>query len=293
MEGLILCGGLATRLRPLTYTRPKILLPVNNRTILSYQMDLLRDCDQIILATNYLTEKIEEHVKTKNYQNIIINREREFLGTAGAIKNAERFIHDTFFVLNGDIISFVDLKELLTFHKKKGAMVTIALCRVEDPSRYGTVILEGSRILEFIEKQDPSRKALDENSQNLINAGIYALEPNFLDLVEKNKTVSIEKDVFPTLADKGELYGFVFEGFWTDVGVPEEYIKVNLALSKSPYVVGKNCRISRSTIEESVLFNDVFIENSIIKRSIIADNVCIRNAFIENSVIAENEKENE
>lgn len=290
MEGLILCGGLATRLRPLTYTRPKILLPVNNRTILSYQMDLLRDCDQIILATNYLTEKIEEHIKTKNFQNIIINREREFLGTAGAIKNAERFIDDTFFVLNGDIISFVNLKELLTFHKNKGAMITIALCKVEDPSRYGTVILEGGRILKFIEKQDPSQK-LNENSQNLINAGIYAIEPAFLDLVEKNKTVSIEKDVFPTLADKGELCGFVFEGFWTDVGIPEEYIKVNLALSKSPYVVGKNCRISHSAIEESVLFDDVSIENSVVKRSIIADNVCIRNAFIENAVIAENEKD--
>jgi mannose-1-phosphate guanylyltransferase len=286
MNGLILCGGLATRLRPLTYTDPKILLPINNRALLDYQMDILKDAHEVILATNYLTEKIEEYIKGR-YDNIIINTEKEFLGTAGAIKNAEEFLDDTFFVLNGDVISFVNLRELLNTHKKCGGVITIALCNVEDPSRYGTVNMEGKRILEFIEKKDPSIKLVKED-KNLINAGIYAVEPDFFDLVEKNKKTSIEKEIFPVLAAKKQLYGFEFDGFWSDVGVPEEYIRVNLELSNSPYVIGKNCRIIDSLIEESVIYDNVVIENSIIRKSVIADNIHIQNAIIEDTVIGEN-----
>ncbi len=281
MQALILCGGLGTRLRPLTYTTPKILLPVNNRSILNYHLDLLKNFEKIVLATSYLTEKIETYIRDRNYENIIINKEENFLGTAGAIKNAERFFDDTFLVLNGDVISSLDTKKLLEFHRKNDGIVTIALHPVEDSSKYGVVRIEKNKVSEFIEKPKNFSNAL-------INAGVYAIDPSFFDYVEKNKKISIEREIFPVLTKKGKLYGVPFEGFWIDLGTPETYIKANLTLSNSRYVVGKNVKICDSLIEDSVVFDDVAIENAEIKKSIIAKNARVKNSKIENSIVGEN-----
>jgi len=281
LRALILCGGPGTRLRPLTYTTPKILLPVNNRSILSYHLDLLKNFEKIVLATNYLTEKIETYILDRDYGNVIINKEENFLGTAGAIKNAERFFDDTFLVLNGDVISSLDTKKLLEFHKKNDGIVSIALHPVENPSMYGVVKIKENKILEFIEKPKNS-------SDNLINAGVYAIDPSFFDFVEKDKKISIEREIFPGLAENKKLYGYPFEGFWIDVGTPENYIKANLMLSNSKYVAGKNVKILDSLIENSVILDNVVIENAKIKESIIANNACVKNTEVENSIVGEN-----
>ncbi len=153
------------------------------------------------------------------------------LGTAGPIKNAEKLIghSEPFLVLNGDIFADLSYKEILESHKKTKAMATIALCLVEDPSRYGVAELdEHCRIKRFIEKPVEGTAPT-----NLINAGIYVLNPEVFDYIPRGRTVSMEREVFPKLAEKGQLYGHVMHGIWIDIGKPEEYLQTNKIILSS------------------------------------------------------------
>jgi mannose-1-phosphate guanylyltransferase len=230
LTSVILVGGFGTRLRPLTNTVPKPMLPLLGRPLLSYTFDHLRSAGvaRAILACGYIPTAIEEYFGAETDGLALEYRvEPEPLGTGGAIRFAATGeVDSTFLALNGDSLREVDIEELLRVHRDSGATATILLTRVSDPSRYGLVRTDGDgRVLGFLEKPDPS-----EIDTDLINAGLYVLEPEVLDLIEPGTAVSIERDVFPRLAERGELFAKALPGYWLDVGTPESYLQAHLDL---------------------------------------------------------------
>jgi len=223
---LILCGGLGTRLRPLTYIVPKPMLPIGHKPLLEYQINYLKryEFDRIILAVGYLQEHIVRYFADGERfgVKIIYSAEKEPLDTGGAIKNAEKLITSDFIAMNSDVVfDMLNLERLLTIHKDGKAVATVVLTRISDPSRFGVVELDGDRIIKFIEKP----KAL--KGPQWINAGVYALSPKIFSLIKKDKKASIERDIFPKLAAQGKILGFRYEGYWSDVGTQEDYMKVS------------------------------------------------------------------
>jgi len=228
MEAVILAGGLGTRLRPLTHTRPKPLLPMLDQPMIDHIVRWLPDeVDRVVLAVNYMADAIREHLADAELgTEVVVVEEDEPLGTGGAFKNAlPEVTDDTFIGLNGDIITSLDLAGMLAQHRSKGGIGTIALWEVPDPSRFGVVDLDrGGRIRQFVEKPAPG-----EAPSNLINAGAYILRPDILDLVEPGVRTSIEREVFPRVLDQG-LHGFRFSGFWVDAGTPGAYLEAHREL---------------------------------------------------------------
>lgn len=292
MKALILAGGFGTRLRPLSCTRPKLLFPLANQALLDWTFKSLSDngVDTAVLAVNYMAEAIVRYFgPTKFDLGIIYSREDRPLGTAGPIKKAADLLIDDepFLVLNGDIISDVDYRSLVEYHKKKGGLATIALIQVPDPSRYGSVELDGEgRVLSFVEK--PERGMAPSN---LISAGIYVFEKEVLDYIPEGK-VSTENEVFPILAREGKLYGYEAHGMWVDIGVPESYLEANRMIlkklggitSSDGYKVEKSAEI----LEPCCIGTGVVIgSNSIIgPNTSISDHVHIgQGCRIENSII--------
>ena len=230
MKAVILAGGFATRLRPLSCTRPKTLFPIVNKPLLEWIYERLASngVDEAILAVNALTQFYIKQQKPPRHGlkvKFSIDPPKMPLGTAGPVKKAEKLIgHDEpFIVLNGDIFADINYRELVETHKKCNALATIALCKVEDPCRYGVAELEdGNRIKRFIEKP-----AKDTAPSNLINAGVYVLSPKVFDYIPAGRAVSMEREVFPKLAEEGKLYGHHVNGVWMDIGKPEEYLETN------------------------------------------------------------------
>jgi mannose-1-phosphate guanylyltransferase len=229
MKALILAGGFGTRLRPLTNHRPKHLLPIANRPHVEHVFDLLlaQNVREVVLATSYLAHHFDEVVERAAGRGLEfrVTLEDEPLGTAGAIKHAAAELgEDRFLVFNGDILTDVDLGGLIAFHTGKGAELTILLTPVEDPSAFGVVPTEpDGRIRAFIEK--PPR---DEAPTNLINAGIYVLEPSILDRIPPGKVWSAERQLFPGLVEEGAaLYAMGTDAYWMDIGTPAKYLEAN------------------------------------------------------------------
>lgn len=289
MQAVVLAGGFGTRLRPLTYTRSKSLLPVLNKPMISYLLEALpKYVDSVIIAANYKKEQLEEYFDENDFgREIIINEEPKPLGTGGAVKFAERYIDGRFLVLNSDIISSLDFEDMIDFHKNKRAFVTISLWPVEKVSEYGVVRIErDGRITEFVEKPRP-----EEAPSNLINAGAYCMERESLDYIEEvGRLISMEQEIFPKIINDGRrFYGYKIKGYWMDVGRISSYIEVNKMLLKRAnrkFVIGKGCTIDGDLID-SVIGNDVRIgRNSKIISSILFDHVTIEeNVKIEKSVI--------
>ena len=222
---LILAGGKGTRLRPLTHEMPKPLIPVHDKSLLEHALDLFKrhGVTKILLSIGYKGEKIKEYFGDGKKYGVQITylEEDEPLGTAGPLKLAREHLKGTFVMCNADELKDIDLDEMYLQHKEQNAVATIALTTVPDPSHYGVARLQGSKILEFIEK--PSK---EEAPSNLINSGLYLLEPSVLDyLPAKEGMISIERDVFPKIALANKLFGFPFSGQWFDVGNMERYEK--------------------------------------------------------------------
>ena len=229
LPAVILVGGEGTRLRPLTNSLPKPMLPLLDRPLLAYTFDHLRSAgvERVVLACGYLPTAIEEHFGGR-YDGVDLEYrvEPEPLGTGGALRFAAAGLDRTFIALNGDSLREADLQQLLAFHRGRGARATILLTRVSDPSRYGLVRTDDrGRVLGFLEKPAP-----DEIDTDLINAGLYVLEPDVLELVPPGRAVSIEREVFPQLAEEGSLYALALPGYWLDVGTPESYLQAHLDL---------------------------------------------------------------
>lgn len=248
MKALVLAGGFGTRLRPLSCTRPKMLFPIANEPLMDWVLKNLAksEVETAVLAVNHMAEQLVRYLgPTKHNLGILYSREQRPMGTGGAVKKAEDFLaKESFLMLNGDILTDLDFNRLFKFHKEKGGLATISLIEVDDPSRYGAVELDSeSRILRFVEKPEPGRAP-----SNLINAGIYVLEPEILNYIPEGKKVSIEKEVFPILADNKQLYGYQGINFWKDIGVPEDYLDANrILLEKSKELkIGKKVNLHNS-----------------------------------------------
>jgi mannose-1-phosphate guanylyltransferase len=225
MQALILAGGEGTRLRPLTSTVPKPVVPLANRPFISFMIDWLRHhgVDDVVLSCGFLAEGVRRVLGDGESLGVRIRyvEEPTPLGTGGALRFAGDLLDDRFFMLNGDVLTDIDLSGQLAQHEQTAARATIALIEVEDPSAYGLVTLNADLSLrEFLEK--PSA---DQNGAHLVNAGAYVIEHSVLDeMAEPGTNISIERDVFPTLVGRG-LFGFVGEGYWLDIGTPDRYLQ--------------------------------------------------------------------
>lgn len=228
MKAIILVGGEGLRLRPLTCNVPKPMVPVANKPFLEHVIDNLKrhNIREVILAICYLPGRIQHHFGEGASFGISLTYafEQVPLGTGGAVKNAESYLDDTFVVLNGDILTDLDITDMLSFHRSCRAKATIALTPVEDPTSYGVVeVDEQSRVRSFIEK--PSWETV---TSNLINAGTYILEPDLLDLIPAGVHCMLERGLFPTLVEKGAPFvAYRSNAYWIDIGIPEDYLRLH------------------------------------------------------------------
>jgi len=223
---LILCGGLETRVRPSPFSTPKPLLPIGYQALLEYQIQYLKryEFDRIILAIGFLQEQIVRYLDEHRLGlRLRYSFEKEPLDTGGAIKNAESMISSDFIALNGDVIfSDLDLDKLIYDHKKSKAGVTVVLAKSTNPARFGAVEVDSeSRIINFVEK--PRRQSVGES---WVNAGVYVITPSVLSKIPKGRRASLELDVFPKLTSEGTIFGYKHEGYWADVGTPDDYLRV-------------------------------------------------------------------
>ena len=237
MKALILAGGFGTRLRPLTYTRPKHLLPIANKAHIEHVLDLLHrhGVSEAVLLTSYMAEAFESAIAAAKHRGFTmhVTHEEEPLGTAGAIKNAEEFAREgTCLVFNGDVLTDIDLGALVSFHREREAVGTIYLTPVDDPSAFGVVpTKDDGRVTGFIEK--PPR---EEAPTNLINAGIYVLEPAILDRIPKGEVWSSEHQLFPSLVESDAgLFATAMPGYWKDIGTPANLLGANLDALSGEY----------------------------------------------------------
>jgi NDP-sugar pyrophosphorylase family protein len=221
----VLVGGEGTRLRPLTYGTPKPMVPIMNVPFLARTLERLYAAEirDVILAAGYMPQAIVDYFGdgTQFGMQVTYEIEERPLGTAGALKNVERHITGPIFVLNGDILTSLDLRAMREYHERKGGIGTLHLIRVDDPSPFGCVVHdENGRVSSFVEK--PAR---GEEPTNEINAGTYLLEREILDYIPPNENVSIERATFPrVIADGKELYAYTTDDYWLDLGRPEQYL---------------------------------------------------------------------
>jgi mannose-1-phosphate guanylyltransferase len=231
VRAIVLVGGEGTRMRPLTYTTPKPLLPVCNQAFVDHQLAWLaaHGVDEVVLSLGYLPDAFVAHFPEGRYAGVDLRYavEAEPLGTAGAIRFAAGDQHERFVVCNGDVLTDLDLGALVREHEKSGAEATIALTRVDDPSRFGVVPTDpDGRVLAFVEKPEPGRAPTD-----WINAGTYVLEPSMLDRIPQGVNTSIERVTFPRMLESGgRLYARRSDAYWLDVGIPAQYVQAHLDL---------------------------------------------------------------
>jgi len=226
VQAVILVGGEGTRLRPLTSTMPKPVVPLVDRPLMVYMLEWLRGhgVDDVIMSCGFLADGVRAVLGDGSQLGISLRfvEEPEPRGTAGALKYAEQYLDERFLMLNGDVLTDLDLSAQLRQHEATGATGTLALVPVTDPSSYGLVRLHADHaVREFLEK--PSADAVLDT--NLISAGAYVLERSVLDLIPAGRKVSIEREVWPALIGDG-LYGFDDQqAYWVDIGTPERYLQ--------------------------------------------------------------------
>jgi mannose-1-phosphate guanylyltransferase len=244
---------------------------------------------ETVLAVNQLTEfYIKQNRVPKSGLKVRYSHDppKKPLGTGGPVKHAERFLgQEPFLVLNGDIFADINYKELMEIHIKTGALATLSLCQVEDPTRYGVAeITKNGRITRFTEKPPKGTEP-----SNLINAGVYVLNPEVLQLIPEGRAVSMEREIFPKLATNGELFGHVVHGLWMDIGKPEEYLQTNKIILDAMSVKRERRRTSRFQLKEPIaLDKDVSVADGAVigPYAVLGRNVTVgKNAHIRDSVI--------
>jgi len=320
MQALILAGGEGTRLRPLTYTVPKPVLPLAGRPHIAYVIDWLvrHGVDDVVISCGFLAEEMKGRLaELEPGVEIRYAEEPDARGTAGAIRFAEDLLRERFLVLNGDVLCDLDLSALIAQHESTGAQATIALFPVSDPTGYGLIHRhDDGEITEFLEKPDPEQIDTDE-----INAGAYLLERSVLEQIPPDRAVSIEREVFPELIGNG-LYGIRLEGYWIDIGTPDRFLEANWdilegrvetvvgdavkdgrmvgegcdvssdAELKSPCVLGRDCQVGDgAVIERSVLLDGCAVgEEARLTDSILSGGVTVEpGAQLDGAVIGEGE----
>ena len=282
MQALILAGGKGTRLRPLTVYTPKPIVPILNRPLLQYQLEILRRAGitDITLSLSYQPDKIEDVLGDGSDLGVSLRflTESSPMGTAGAYKFAAGSIRETTVVFNGDILTDVDVAKVVETHRSNKAEATILLAPVEDPSKFGVVEFgKKGEVLRFLEK--PSRAVLAELKTKTINAGLYVLEPGVLDLIPAAENCSFEYDVFPSIIENGHPFfaHILTHEYWRDVGTPASYLSAHhdfLSGRIKPFF----------DLEDSI--SDIATTASVDKASVIGEGCVIKpNANITNSVL--------
>jgi mannose-1-phosphate guanylyltransferase len=323
MQALILAGGEGTRLRPLTYTVAKPVLPLAGRPHVAYVIDWLvrHGVDDVIVSCGHLAEGMRRALaELEPGVEIRYAEEPDARGTAGAIRFAadEGMLADRFLALNGDVLCDLDLTALISQHDRTGARATIALYPVADPIGYGLVHRhDDGEITEFLEK--PDREQIDTDE---INAGAYLLERSVLDLIPPDQAVSIEREVFPLLIGEG-LYGIRLDGYWIDIGTPDRFLEANWDILErrvetvigdqldTPMLVGEGCEIapdadlrapcvigphsfvgSDAVVERCVLLDGCTIgDGAQLSNSILSGGVTVEpGAELEGAVVGEGER---
>ena len=294
LKALILVGGFGTRLRPLTFSKPKPLVEFINKPMLVHQIEALKEVgvDEVILAVNYQSEKMQDflNIVSEKYKiKLSLSKENEPLGTAGPIGLAKEILlkaeGEEIFVFNSDITCKFPLKEMLEFHRKHGKEGTIATTKVKDPSRFGVIVSENNKILRFVEK--PKEFVGDD-----INAGLYVFNKKFLNRVNPVPT-SIEREVFPQMASDGELYKFSLEGFWADIGQPKDFLFGTKLFLEHLNKNNKDLLQKESNIIKGNVFfgENVKVEEGAVigPNVVLGDNVVIKKGTkIINSVVLQN-----
>lgn len=236
MKAVILAGGEGVRLRPLTLNIPKPMVPIFNAPFLEIMLANLKNhgINDVIMTLCYLPDRIQEYFGNGHSldMNIEYVLETSPLGTAGAVKNVEAALDSTFIVLNGDIVTDLDISKMIQFHKEKKAKATIFLREVDNPSSFGVVETDlDGKVSKFLEKPEPG-----VTSSNWINGGIYILEPDTINPIPSDTFYMFEKGLFPYLLESGQsVYGFRQEPYWIDVGTYSNYIKVNMDILDENY----------------------------------------------------------
>lgn len=316
-----MAGGEGSRLRPLTCTRPKPMVPVANRPMMEHIVELLKDygITDIGVTLQYLPEEIQDYFGDGKDFGVKMSYflEEKPLGTAGSIKNTENFLDETFIVISGDALTDIDLGKAIAYHKEKNSLATLVLTRVEGPLEYGVVIVnrEG-RVKRFLEK--PS---WGEVFSDTVNTGIYILEPEVLNYIPTGEMFDFSKDVFPAiLAEQRALYGYIASGYWCDIGNLQQYlqahtdvlegrVKINIKENQvspgvwlgencyispeaqiyPPLILGDNCQVGRGAVLEGGVVlgsNTCADERSSLKRCLTWNNSYIgRNTEIRGAVI--------
>jgi mannose-1-phosphate guanylyltransferase len=294
VKAVVLVGGFGTRLRPLTDTTPKQMLPVGGRPMIEGVLEHLavHGVDEVVLSLGYRPDAFTDAYPGNVCAGVelVYAVEPEPLDTAGAIAFAARHagIDERFLVVNGDVLTDLDVTALVAFHDKVGAEGTIALTKVDDPSQFGVVPTDADgRVLAFVEK--PPR---DEAPTDLINAGYYVLEASVLDRVPAGRKVNIERETFPAMVADGRLYARADTAYWLDVGTPERFLQASLDLVTGARaggvadaedleidpgarversVLGDGCRIEAGAIvEDSVLLPGAVVErDSVVRQSVL------------------------
>jgi mannose-1-phosphate guanylyltransferase len=246
VQALILAGGEGTRLRPLTSTIPKPAVPLVQRPFISYMLEWLKGhgVDDAILSCGFLADGVRSVLGDGSALGIRLRyvEEPRPLGTGGALKFAQDLLDERFVMLNGDVLTDIDLSAQLRQHEQTGARITLGLIGVEDPSAYGLVRRnrDGS-VTEFLEKPSP-----DEIDTNLISLGAYVIEREVLDSLPPAGTkLSIERDVFPELVGDG-LYGFEATGYWLDIGTPERYLQATFDILEGEVNTAIGAEVARA-----------------------------------------------
>jgi NDP-sugar pyrophosphorylase family protein len=241
MKAVILAGGEGTRLRPLTLSTPKPVVPVVDRPFLCHQLDLLTRAGvrEVVFSLAYRPERVEACFGDgRDYGvRIVYLVEQTPLGTGGAVRNALPLLDERTIVLNGDVLTDVDLGKVVADHAAAGARATILLTPVPNPAAYGLVETEpGGRVRRFVEKPRP-----EQVTTNTINAGVYVLETSVIDLMPPAVNHSIERGFFPALLARGDLVlGPVHPGYWIDIGTPDKYLQVHRDILARRFEVALN-----------------------------------------------------
>jgi mannose-1-phosphate guanylyltransferase/phosphomannomutase len=302
-----MAGGEGTRLRPLTASQPKPMLPMVNRPMAEHVVELLKrhGYDEIVITVAFLANTIRNYFGDGSEFGVKFHyaTEETPLGTAGSVLNARDKLDERFLVISGDVLTDIDLTQLVRFHEDSGATVTLALKAMENPLEFGIVITgEDGRIERFLEKP-----GWGDVFSDTINTGIYVLEPEVLDWIAEGRSVDFSGEVFPAMLEAGRpLYGFVANGYWEDVGTLEAYLRAHAdvlnhkvrvdipgfplregiwvgegvdihpsATLVAPAVIGDNCRIGAGAQigGHTVLGTNVRVgDNTVLERSVVADN---------------------
>jgi mannose-1-phosphate guanylyltransferase/phosphomannomutase len=310
LKAFILAAGVGTRLRPLTFELPKPMIPLVNKPVMAHTIDNLKrhNISNIMMNLYFMPEMIADYFG--NGEKFIVNisyskKEENLLGTAGGLKKCKDFFDSTFIVMSGDGLSDIDITSAVEFHKKKKALATMVLKKIDSKFEYGVTITDRkNRIVDFVEK--PSWSSVFSDT---VNTGIYIFEPEIFKYIPDG-VYDFGKDLWPKLLKlKKPIYAYLMNGYWTDIGNIGEYkqgtcdalkgiVKINIDGSKiknTNVLSGENCKIDATVrfIGKSVIGANCFIGKNVIIEdgTVIGDNIQINDgAIIKNSIIWSNVK---